>query len=305
MSYVVTPSNYDACVDYIQEYCTEVQKKIITSSRVYVLDACAIQRYMHSNRADYFAQYVSYNNGCVIIFRTILMELSGDRACLEEEQINFIKTLHLKDIDVFLLFEEDLKELLQVYTDNGRINNFLRYAVQCVNGQTGAVHDFLDNHDRIRNELFNNSSDLSPDFYKLFWTEFRSTKKHGDNLGEYACAICIHIMAEMEDNNMYKYIFITEDKPAIGILSRVIRNIRINNGKDLIGCATSARIAERMYTCGIIADAKGIKDFLKPVPDARIKANVIDSYAVEPEARNFTIEEFAEYICNGKGKIIA
>ena len=105
----------------------------------------------------------------------------------------------------------------------------------------------------------------------------------------------------------YKYIFTTEDRPAISILARVIKNQRdkgTSSNKELIGVATSPKLVEEMYKQKILTSKEDIEAFYMPLGEpARIKAFVMDKFDVAPRERSFTVSEFAKFIVRDEGVV--
>ncbi len=307
MSYTVNPLNYSEIEKYVYEYSKDAQRKIIISKRCFVIDSCAIEYFKKKNRVEKFAEYLKFNGISLIVFRTILMELSGDRGVLDAGQINFFRILASFEVETFLLYEEDLFSLLSIYTSKQKINEFLKRAVLCVKGPVGTLNRFLETNNNIKNAIVRQSQNAGDELFSSFWKGFRQSKVHKDDLGEIACAICIHILANMEDINKYKYVFSTEDKAAITIMHKVINNCReyqASDNKNLIGIATSSKIIEEMYNNNILKTSAEIENFCAPYTDTtRIKATIKGQFDIELREISFTITDFVSFIVNKEGII--
>lgn len=307
MSYTVTPSNYDAIASYVIEYGEEALRGIITAQHCYIIDTCSVEFYKKENRVKTFVEYVKQTNGCVIIFRTILMEMCGDREAVDDLQIGFVKHLYDAGINVYVLYEEAVYQILNAYTSKAQVAMFFKYAVLCVKGPAGLLNIFLNDNQELMRSITAKGSNIDEVFFSQFWSKLRQIKEHKDNLGEVVCAICIHMLANMEDINKFKYIFTTEDKPAIKILSRVINNHRqyqTSSNDSKIGAATSTKIVEEMYRMGIMTSIEDITAFYEPFnSDTRIKATVKGRFDIEPRERSFTVDEFAEFVVGAEGNV--
>ena len=308
MSYTTTPSNYSEIKSYISEYSEETVRCIINAKHCYIIDTCSIEFYKKENRVESFAEYVKQTNGTIIVFRTILMEMCGDRGALDRLHIDFFKCLYESGVKVFILYEENILGILNAYTQRSEIGRFLKNAVLCVKGPTGLLRNFLDANSDIMHKIVSPTVSFSEESFSQFWNELRGIKKHKDSLGEVVCAICIHMLANMEDMNKFKYIFTTEDKPSITILAKVINNQRKYNttlNKDMIGVATSAKIVEEMFQKGILASKADIESFYKPFNDqTRIRATVKKKYDVQLSIISLTVSEFAEFIVENEGSVL-
>ncbi len=305
MSYTITPSNYDDIINYIAEHNEETLKGIITAKRCYIIDTCSVEFYKKDNRVGFFAKFVKEEDACIIIFRTILMEMCGDRGSLDQYHIEFIKKLSEEGVKIYILHEEDLFGILSAYTQKGEIGKFFKIAVFCVKGSSGLLNTFVENNEEIKRSIISPINMLGEEYFKHFWTELRHIKKHMDNLGEVVCAICIHMLANMEDINKFKYIFATEDKQAITILGKVISNQKVHNAssnKDMIGVSSSSKIVEEMYKKKILASKEDVEKFYIPFDDqTRIKAIVKGKYDIETKEISFTVPEFAAFIVEDEG----
>ena len=305
MPYTATPANLCEINEYIIEYGDNVAEEIVRSPKCFILDTCSVQFYMNNNRSGSLGKYILKKQGCVVLFRTILMEMAGEKGELDENQICFIRGLSRLGIKVFLLFEEDIFKIMQIYTDNSEINSFLKYAILCVMGSTSLLDFVLSKQYKIVKYLNSEALGTVSDFYKEFWTTFRACKKSKDNMGELACIICIHIMANMEDINQAKYMFLTEDKPAVAILSKAILNLRKNRNADnrMIGVGSAQRLVADMYYQGILGSRNDIIEYYGEKQD-RVKVTVKDEFDVVIRVGSFTISEFADYIINKQGYIV-
>ena len=308
MSYTTAPSNYSEINSYIFEYSEETVRRIINAKHCYIIDTCSIEFYKKENRVEAFAEFVKQTNGSIIVFRTILMEMCGDRGAPDRLHIDFFKCLYESGVEVFVLYEENIFGILNAYTQKSEIGRFFKNAVLCVKGPVGLLKDFLDTNSDIMHKIVSPTVSFNEELFVLFWNKLRGIKKHKDSLGEVVCAICIHMLANMEDINKFKYIFTTEDKPSITVLAKVINNQRKYNttsNKDMIGVATSAKIVEEMFQKGILASKEDIESFYMPFNEqTRIKVTVKKKYDIKLREISFTVSEFAEFIVENEGAVL-
>lgn len=307
MSYTTIPSNYNEIAGYIYEYSEESLRDILVAKRCYIIDTCSIEFYKKENRINAFVELIKNTTGSLIVFRTILMEMCGDRGLFDELQIEFFKRLYDANIKVYILYEDDVYRILTAYTNKQQIGEFFKNAIKCVKGPAGLLNNFLTENAQLIRPIVSSSATIDEAFIVNFWSELRQYKQHKDNLGEVACAICIHMLANMDDINKYKYIFTTEDRPAISILARVIKNQRdkgTSSNKELIGVATSPKLVEEMYKQNILTSKEDIEAFYMPLGEAaRIKAFVMEKFDIAPRERSFTVSEFAEFVVRDEGVV--
>ena len=305
MAYVSNPSNFHSIEKYIQTYNSETQAKVIKSPRCFVMDTCSIEFYKKVERPSIFAKYVNKNNGAVIIFRTVLMELAGDEGKLDQLQIAFFQTLSEAGVDIFVLYEEDIFTLLQVYTDNKNINKFLKYAVLCVKRPTGILEALFDNNNELKRSILTAESNSSGSIYSDLFNALRDEKKHEDDLGEIACLVCIHVLSNMEELTPYKYVFLTEDRTAVILASKVRHNAlrHSTSSVKMIGIARFPTVIERMYHKGILKNAEDIVSFLGTY-EGHIIISVKGEYDTDVTEKSYTVEEFAKFVCDEEGFVV-
>lgn len=308
MSYTTNPSNYHEISRYISEYSEEVLRDIIIAKRCYIIDTCAVEFYKKENRINAFIELMKKTEGSLIIFRTILMEMCGDRGLVDELQIDFFKKLFDADVKVYVLYEEDVYRILTAYTTKQQVGEFFKFAVRCVKGPAGLLNGFLNKNAHLLHPIVSNGTAIDEAFVGSFWSELRQYKRHRDNMGEVACAICIHMLANMADINKYKYIFTTEDRPAISIIGKVINNQRdygSSSNKEIVGVATSSKLVEEMHKKQILKTKEDIEVFFMPFDTTtRIKACVFEKFDVQAREKSFTVSEFAEFVAGDEGEII-
>lgn len=305
MAYMENPSNFDLINSLVKTYDANVQREIIKARRCFVIDACSFEFYKKVHRREAFTEYIKANNACVVIFRTILMELAGDNGLLEEEQIDFIEYLFRAGVSVYVLYEEDIFALLQIYTDNKSINQYLKHAVLCIKQPTGIINNLFSKNESLKSLIVHADRNSDASIYQQFFQNLRGEKQHEDNLGEIVCLICIHIMANMEEMNPYKYVFLTEDTTAVILAKKVIHNSRRHRSGDteMIGTVRATNVIEKMYKMSILKDAKEIEAFLDKYP-GNVRVLIKVEYEPEVKDESLSIKDFAKFICEGEGHII-
>lgn len=305
MSYTANPSNINLISSLIKQYNSETQKELIMATRCFVIDTCSFEFYKKENRRDAFAQYIKVSDACIIVFRTILMELAGDNGVLQQDHIDFFEHLFNAGVSVYVLYEEDIFDLLQIYTDNKSINRFLKHAVLCIKQPTGIVNNLLEKEASLKNKIIqvDNTSDIT--LYDSFFQSLRAEKRHEDNLGEIACLICIHILANMEEINAYKYVFLTEDRDAVILTKKVIHNSRRHRSGDteMIGTLRFPSVIEKMYKTKILNKDKDVEDYMHGY-NGNIKMLIKTEYVPEVSDVSLSFEDFVKFICHGEGQII-
>ncbi len=110
-------------------------------------------------------------------------------------------------------------------------------------------------------------------------------------------AVCIHLLANIPDIISYKYVVLTEDKGAIGIINKASKNVFEHNGKYSFSALTTTRLTQRLYEKGIITNKSQVEEILSGgASDDMIKVLASEEYDLEPKEKTMTYQELAEKI---------
>ncbi len=296
--YVETPHNFSDISSFVIYDRKQVVQELQCSKRYYFYDACAFRKHVHMIHPEWLFEYIQKTDGVVIITRCILMELGSLSGCLEQDYIDFIKNMHSYGIKILILYEEDLFEVLgEVFSSNTRINEYLGIAVKTVKTMTGTVQSTLKGDTTLMNKVlvFNNVSDKG--LYQQFFVSVRNNKEQGDNLGEELVAICVHLLANIPDNYKYKYIVLTEDKGAIGLVNKAIQNSKQYTHEKMITAYSTPKIAQNMYVENIITNKMQIEEVLSTgLSNPEIKIRGSERYDIGDEFKTMTCSDLAEKI---------
>ena len=300
--YTEHPGNFDRISEYIITDTEEAISCIVMASQCYFYDACSFRKHVHMRRPESFFLYVKQKKGIVIITRTILMELSGKDGTLREEYIEYIKAAYDAGLKILVFYEEDIFQIMSVcFNKNDKINQMLSYAVRAVKTATGAVTEALDCDSSLRTDLIEKITS-GGSLYLRFFREVRSRKESGDNLGEELVIICMHVFSNLPDKNRYKYVLLTEDKGAIGLLNRANKNISKYNDKSKLAGITTAALLQRMFDEGVLNGEEMRDLFLDVYTEDSIKIVCTEEYDLNPKEECFSGEKLMEKIM-APGKI--
>lgn len=296
--YTETPLNFPHICPYIIYDRKEVIRELQRTCRYYFYDACAFRKHVHMPHPEWWFEFIRKTDGIVVITRCVLMELGSKKRKLEETYIEFIQKMSSAGIKILVLYEEDLfKVLSEVFSSNSRINQYLGIAVKTVKTATGTVQRTLKWNEQLRNQVLNRSDLTDQDLYERFFSSVRSHKEREDGLGEELIAICVHLLANIPDDFKHKYVVLTEDKGAIGLLNRARKNSEQYVREKMIAVYSTSKIAQRMYIEKIITDKEQIEEVLSaglPNPEVRIRGS--EEYDLEDEFKTMTCRELAEKI---------
>lgn len=223
--YANPPRNIERLYPFTVHDKEQVIRELFHEQRYYFYDACSFRRHLHMLHPEWWFELIKRTDGVIVFTGCILMELASVSGKLEEDYIDFIKKMNEYGIHILILNEEDIFEALNVvYATNARINDFLGYAVKCVKTISGTVQHTLNENTFLKENLLVRTEVPDSDLYEKFFAAVKNNKEHADNLGEELLAICVHLLANIPDNYEHKYIILTEDKEAIGIINKAKQN---------------------------------------------------------------------------------
>ena len=296
--YTEIPHNFDEIRSYVICDRTQIIHELQSQSRYYLYDSCTFQKHAQLPHPEWLFAFFKKTEAIMVLTGCILMELGHLSGILEHTYIDYIKQLHAAHIKVLILYEEDIFRLLdQVFSSNARINEFLSLAVKTVKTSTGTVQSTLNEYPSLKNDLLGANKITSHQLFEQFFVAVRKNKEQGDNLGEEILAICVHLLANIPDDFDHKYVVLTEDKGAIGLINKAKKNSEQYAQSKKISVFTTPKLAQRMYQDGIITDKTQIEEVLSTaLPDSMLKIRGSEEYDIEDRFLTISYGELAEKI---------
>lgn len=295
--YLETPHNFNEIENSI---CTDIQKiaeKMLSEDTLFFYDACSFQMHANMPNPECLFEFIKRNNGSVIILRSILMELESDQGLLKMRYIKYIKKMKQTGVRVFVVYEEDFFFLLsQCFSGNERINSMLSWAVKVIKRPTGTIEDTLKSESDLMHQIIKGNV-VDGTLYDRFFHCVRMNKQSGDNLGEELITICIYLLSYIPDNRKYKYIVLTDDKGAIGLINKAYKNVNTHIKENAFSALTTARLAQRLYEEGLVTDETQVEKILSLVSsDGKIKVLGSEKYDLDIKQKVMSIRELAQKI---------
>lgn len=291
------PHNFNEAEPYIIKPGHQAANEILTAGKCYFYDTCSFIRHIHLQYPEVLFDYIKKHNGIVVITGCIIMELASGNGILDLKYIEYIRKMHEYGIKVIVMYEEDMFDVLNMcFTTNSSINTYLSLAVKTVKTPVGTIESTLKSDESLMREIFKGSSKDST-LFSRFFKEVRSNKESGDNLGEELIAVCVHMLSNIPDNCSYKYIILTEDKGAVGLINKVSKNIFLYQDKYTISAITTTGLVQRMYDEGIISERHQVEELLSSgMAGDKIRLLGSEEYDLEPKEKTMTIMELADKI---------
>lgn len=270
--------------------------KIFKTDKLFVMDACTIHYLILSQETENFAKIVNEENGSIIIFRTIIMELGGERGVLDEKIDSFFESFSKQGVFVCILYEEELFDILKgAYNDNATINHFLCKAIKYnLDGRwleekvcDSVLKDVVIYEKRIK----------SVDLYHNMFLKIRSNKMPGDDLGEEVCLVCLYLLSCLPYQKDERYIFCTDDKKAMVKYQKVRTNILTHESGRRIGLFSYVYLIQREVDSGIIQTEEQLKKALNMrISDGKICVYGLYKYSTEIEEIKLPVETFVKRV---------
>ncbi len=295
--YTEAPLNFDDIKDSVLVEKDVIAEEILMADKVFFYDACSFRKHLHLNSPEKLFEFIKQNGGIVVVTRGILMELASHSGVLNAEYIDFIKAMKNASIKIMIVYEEDLFEVMnKCFSTNETINDYLSWAVKVVKHPTSTIEKTLKSDKNLSGDILNRSVS-NGNLYKRFFSTVRNNKETGDNLGEELMAICFHFLANIPEVTDYKYVIMTDDKGAIGLINKAAKNAYNHVGKNMFSALTTARIAQRLYEEKIITDKEQIVDVLSIIStDGMIKIFGSEEYDLSMREKTMSCDRLAELI---------
>lgn len=295
--YMENPHNFSDIEAHVLVEKEEIQQEILLKDKLYFYDTCSFRKHIYMQNPDYLFEFIKRNKGVVIIIRCILMELASHSGILNPEYIDYIKKMQGAGLKVLVIYEEDLFDVLsRCFSTNTVINNFLSWAVKTVKRPTSTIDTTLKADRNLLDSIIKGNA-TEGTLFQEFFQSVKSNKESGDNLGEELIAVCMHLLANIPDSKDYKYVVLTEDKGAIGLINKTSKNVYEHIGKYALSALTTARLAQRLYEENIIFDKIQVEEILSAgAANTVIKILGSEEYDLEIKEKVMTCSELAEKI---------
>lgn len=287
--YTEIPSNFDAIEPYVITEKEDVLKELIMSVKCYFYDACGFRKHIHMKHPEYFFEFIKKSQGIIVITRCILMELASLNGVLKEEYVEYLRKLCQAKIKVLLLWEEDIFDVLNIcFSSAAQINGYLSWAVKTVKVPTSTIEKTFRFDERLKSER---------DLFGRFFREVRHDKEPQDNLGEEMIGICVHLLSNLPESSHVKYVVLTEDKGAIGLLNKIIQNIWRHHQMLSCSAMTTAKLAQRLYEEKIITGSAQVEEMISTGSSGGlITIFGSEEYDLEPKEKSMTCRQLAQKI---------
>ena len=262
--YQEIPDNFDRIQEYVITNKEEIAYEIITAEKCFFYDTCAFRNHMLISKPECLFEYIRQMNGIVVIIRSIIMELCSGDNLLWEEHIAYIEKMHQYGIKILILYEEDVYCVLSAcYSGTAVVNKMLSFAVRNVKMKTGVIEDVLNVDKLLRKEILFNQENYNRLLTAHFFEKMRAQKSSGDDLGETMIAVCVHMLSNIREVQESKYLILTDDKRAITLLGKVMKNTEEYIGKKCITVITTPKFCWLLLERHINENIEQIEDVLE------------------------------------------
>ncbi len=303
--YRETPLNFAEISPYVITDIESIGKEIILSEKCYFYDTCSFRNHMLAPNADLIFDFIKTGIGIVVITRTIIMELCSNDGKLWDKHIQYIKNMYQSGIKILVIYEEDLFKVLHTYcNDVVEINKWLSYAVRNAKSKTGSVESVINRNIKLKKTICDMEECIDSRFAEKMFRAVRAEKKSGDNMGEEMLAICVHWLSHIREITPYKYIIVSDDKKAMRIFGKVIKNFKEYSECDMITVFTTPKLCYQMKINGIVVGEQQIADILS-VCNSGNSINVFcsEEFELYPTEKTMSVELFARKVITQNIKI--
>ena len=303
VSSIDMPDNWSELVPYVITNQEEVVRHIISAEKCFFYDTCAFWNHMSIGDPSPIFDYIKSQKGIVILTKIILVELCSGNQKLWEEHIKYVQKMKQCGVIVLVIAEEDIYTVLcSCYSGIARVNLMLSDAVKYTKSKTGSVEDVLQKNIVLRKEVLSPSGSKDSSLAERFFREARENKMPGDNMGEELLAICIHMLANMPEQGVYKYIVLTDDYTAMKLFGKTKENVEKHTGRRCISGVTTAKLCWLMVNSGILLKEDSVKEIISSGHiDNQLRVYSSEQYELSPSEKMMTIEEFSNKIVNESG----
>ena len=302
--YTDTPHNSSQIDAFVITETRTFVEEIFQKSKCFFYDACSFRRHANlgNEEVTYILEYVKRQNGMIVLTRCILMELASHSGLLNQEYIQYVRTINSYGIDVFVIYEEDLFEVMDIcFGTNAVINSYLSWAVRMIMSPVSTITDTLEHNKNLYDEIVRKSSVESGSLYRRFFSAVRGNKESGDNLGEELLAICLHILSYIPGEDDGKFCIITDDKEAAGKIDTLFRKTNKQYKGKKIAILSTPRLVQVLYNEKLLMDREKVVAMLKTGSEGNLIVLGTRIYDLRSDEIAIGCDELAELIMTPNG----
>ena len=273
-AYKVVPDNFEDINAFVITDKGQIISDIITKDSCWFYDTCSFRRHANlpKDAVDILLGYIRKKNGVIIITRTILMELASSSGTINEEYIRYMDHIKSYEIDVLILYEEDLFDVMDMcFSTKAEINEYLMWSVREIKIPISTITKTLNEEPELENEIIKGNNMNNRSKYKMFFEAVRSNKVSEDDLGEEILAICLNILSSMPGEPNDKYHVITEDKSAAGRIYDMFKKIKKRKDISHVNICSTPKLVQMMYRDQMLSDRNLIHKLLSTDTVGNIK----------------------------------
>lgn len=298
-----TPDNFAEIQTYVITNVEEIARTIIQADRCFFYDACAFRNHMRILNPDCIFECIKRMGGIVVITRCIVMELCSNDNLLWKEHIGYLEKMYQYGIKILVMYEEDTFHVLNTcFSGIAQINLMLSFAVKTAKSKTGTIETILNNNSTLKKEILISGENKDSSLAKRFFREMRKGKMSGDDLGETLAAVCMHMLSNIREIMEFKYILLTDDKGAIALLDKVIKNVKQHIGRRCVSAITTPKICQLMVQEHITENKDEIESTINAGSiGGFIKIYCSERYELMPCEKTVSSGEFAKKITGNTG----
>lgn len=301
--YSEIPDNWGEIQPYVNQ--GNMVLSVLMAEKCIFYDTCSFRYHanLEAQDAEKILQYIRQQNGIIIITRCILMELASYSHLLEECYIRYIRQISDYGIEVYVIYEEELRDVMDAcFTSKQTVNDYLIWAVRMVNHPVSMIEKTFQENEELR-KVMEGRNKGTGDLYTQFFQKVRSNKESGDNLGEELIAVCLQILTNLPEENG-KFCVITDDKGAAGKIDASFRSpLHGYRGKRII-LFTTPKLAQILYQEEIVTKAEELFPILRVGNNGTIRILGTEIYDVENKEITLKSEEAARKIVDKSLHII-
>ena len=298
-----TSLNWSEVVPYVILDSEQIVKQILCAKRCFFYDACSFRNHALIKHSEHIFTHIKKQEGVIILTKMIVMELCSNDHKLWKEHIEYIIQMHQMGISVLYVAEETIFEVLYAcYNGIAQVNRMFASAVKYTRNVTGAIERTLQESAALRKEIFSNADNKDRRLAQRFFETMRQNKIPGDNMGEELLAVCLHMLANIQEAQRYKYIVLTDDYAAITLLGRVKENVEKYIGGHCISGVTTAKLCWMMVQEGIVSTKEEVYEMMCAGRcDTQLRVYSSEQYELRPSEKMMSIEEFARKVVDDIG----
>lgn len=264
--YTDTPHNFREIESFVITETRVFATEIFQKQKCFFYDACSFRGHanLSSEAVKYLLEYIKRQDGIIVLTRCILMELASHSGFLNQEYIQYVRTIKDYGIDVFVVYEEDLFDVMDVcFATNAMINSYLSWGVRMIMSPVSTITDTLNQNRSLNDEIIRKNGVESGNLYSRFFSTVRGNKESGDNLGEELLAICLHILSYIPDEDDGKFCVITDDKGAAGRIDTLFQKTSKQFRGKKIAILSTPKLTQILYNENLLGDREHVLAMLR------------------------------------------